>query len=102
MQTLAHSAPAWLTGLLKPVNPGSQGKAARARQASLWCERGRVLLPKPNPDAPWLFDFEEGLYLFPSAALNDPADAFTQGILFLENYLAEGWRASINTQMDST
>ena len=80
---------AWL---LRPFAPGQVSKAGRARQASLWCERGCVLLPEPGLDFPWLLDFEDGLYKFPAARLNDPVDSMSQALLFLENLLAEGFR----------
>ena len=95
LQTLEQSAPAEIAEILIAFQPGQQSKAARARQASLWCERGCVLLPEPHESVPWLFDFEESLLKFPAARMNDPADAFTQAILYLENILAEGWRANI-------
>ena len=92
LQTLEQSAPGEIARLLIPFAPGQTSKPARARQASLWCERGCVLLPQPSPLAPWLLDFENMLYQFPAARLNDPVDSLTQAILFLENLLAEGWR----------
>jgi phage terminase large subunit-like protein len=52
-----------------------------------------VLLPHPGPDAPWLMDFEDELFSFPQGTFADQADAFSQLILFLENYLSEGWAA---------
>lgn len=94
LQTLAHSAPPWLAARLVAISPGGRGKAQRARQASLWCERGMILLPQPEESVAWLYPFEEWLAMFPGAELNDPADALVQGILHLENLLAEGWRAS--------
>jgi len=94
LQTLEHSAPPEIARLLMPFAPGQQGKAARARQASLWCERGCLLLPQPCAQAAWLLDFEGMLASFPAARLNDPVDSLTQGLLFLENLLAEGWRIS--------
>ena len=94
LQTLRQGAPPEIAALLQAFSPGQLSKAARARQASLWCERGCVLLPQPSDEVPWLFDFEDLLYKFPAAKINDPIDAFTQAILYLENLLAEGWRAS--------
>jgi hypothetical protein len=52
-----------------------------------------VLLPTPRDDVPWLFDFEDLLYKLPAAKIDDPGDAFSMGILYLENLLAEGWKA---------
>jgi len=92
LQTLGQGAPAGIANLLQPFTPGQASKTARARQASLWCERGCVLLPQPDESVPWLFDFENLLYKFPAARLKDPLDSLAQAILFLENLLAEGWR----------
>jgi predicted phage terminase large subunit-like protein len=92
-QTLTQSAPPAVASLLRAFSPGQQSKATRARQASLWCERGCVILPQPSQQVPWLHDFEEQLYSFPSARINDPVDALTQAILYLEHLLARGWHA---------
>lgn len=93
LQTLEQGAPPEIAALLLAFKPGQVSKVGRARQASLWCERGCVLLPEPSEQVPWLFDFEELLYQFPAARLNDPADSFAQAILHLEHLLAEGWLA---------
>jgi phage terminase large subunit-like protein len=95
LQTLEQSAAPEIAGLLRPFQPGQLSKTARARQASLWCERGCVLLPEPSDELPWLYEFEDMLYKFPAAKLNDPADSLSQAILYLENILAEGWRARL-------
>jgi phage terminase large subunit-like protein len=92
LQTLGQDAPAAIASLLLPFAPGQVSKTGRARQASLWCERGCVLLPQPGESVPWLFDFENLLYKFPATRLKDPLDSLAQAILFLENLLAEGWR----------
>ena len=52
-----------------------------------------VLLPHPGEGAEWLLDFEDELFSFPQSAYMDQVDACSQLILYLENYLAEGWRA---------
>lgn len=93
IQTLRQSAPPEIAQLLIAFNP-MLSKEGRARQASLWCERGCVLLPEPSDQVPWLFDFEDMLFKFPGAAHDDPVDEFTQAILYLENFLAEGYRLS--------
>jgi phage terminase large subunit-like protein len=93
LQTLEQSAAPEIACLLKPFQPGALSKIARARQASLWCERGCILLPEPDEEVPWLFEFEDMLYKFPAGRLNDPADSLAQAILFLENLLADGWHA---------
>ncbi len=68
-------------------------KTERARQASLWCERGCVLLPHPDRAVPWLMPFADELASFPDAEHDDQADAFAQVIIFTENLLRQGWRA---------
>lgn len=92
LQTLRQSAPEWLVGLLVGFEPRGS-KEGRARQASLWCERGSVLLPEPSEAAPWLWEFEEDfLFKFPGGAFDDPVDQLTQTVIYLEHFLAQGWR----------
>lgn len=91
LQTIGQGANRQISDLLMPFAPGQTSKAGRARQASLWCERGCVLLPHPGEDVPWLYDFEEQLYVFPGGRVKDAVDSMGQAILFLENLLAEGW-----------
>jgi predicted phage terminase large subunit-like protein len=92
LQTLRSSAPDWLKDKLIAFMPqGSKEK--RAQQASLWCEKGAVLLPYPDERLPWLFEFEETLYSFPAVAHDDVVDQLSQMVLYLENYLA-AWYAS--------
>lgn len=92
LQTLRQGADPVVAALLQEFNPGTASKPERGRRASLWCERGCVLLPMPHEDMPWLFDFEELLFKFPATKIDDPQDAFSMGILYLENLLAEGWK----------
>jgi len=95
LQTVRQLAPDWVARLLIPFDPGNS-KEYRARQASAWCDRGCVLLPYPSEAVGWLHDFLEiFLYDFPAVAHDDPVDEFVQAILYLENYLAEGWRARL-------
>ena len=93
LQTLRQEAPAWLARLLIAFNPQGS-KEYRARQGSLWCARGRVLLPLPATDVTWLFDWERTLYKFPAVKHDDTVDEFTQMLLYLEHYLAQGWHAA--------
>jgi len=95
IQTLRQSAPAWIAALLTGFSPGLLSKVARARQASLWCERGMLLLPYPQEEAGWLPDFESQLYAFPAGRTKDAVDAFSQAILFLEHLLAGWWRGGL-------
>ena len=98
LQTLREGAPAEIARFLQEFNPGSASKPERARRASQWCERDCVLLPMPDDKVPWLFDFEELLFNFPTARVDDPPDAFSMGILYLEHLLAEGWKLRLGTQ----
>lgn len=91
-QTLRATSPGWVREILSPYQPVGP-KEARAAAASVWCRNGMVLLPHPGPHAPWLLDFEDELFSFPQSAFMDQVDMFSQMILYLENYLAEGWRA---------
>lgn len=92
IQTLMQSAPEEISKLIIPFLP-TGSKEYRARQASLWCERDCILFPKPHRSTEWLIDFEDMLLKFPGARIDDPVDAFTQGIIYLEHLLAEGWQA---------
>ncbi len=91
-QTLRATSPEWLRELLSPYQPMGP-KEARAGAAAVWCRNGMIWLPHPGPGAPWLMDFEDELFSFPQAAFLDQVDAFSQLVLFVENYLAEGWAA---------
>jgi predicted phage terminase large subunit-like protein len=95
-QTLAATAPEWLQQVLVAFQPKGS-KTERASQASVWCKRGCVTLPEiphsvRNDDAGWLFEFEQELFNFPDVQHDDRVDALSQVVLFLEHYLAEGWR----------
>jgi predicted phage terminase large subunit-like protein len=91
-QTLRASAAPWLSDLLVAFLPQGS-KVYRAKQASLWCEKGCVLLPFPSVDAPWLFDFERRLGTFPHGLHDDIEDAFSMAILFTEHLLSAGYQA---------
>lgn len=93
LQTLRQGADDIAALLVEFLPKGS--KEQRARQASLWCERGMVLLPFPSDAAPWLLEWEKVLYDFPAVVHDDTVDELTMMILYLENYLAEGWRAQL-------
>lgn len=93
IQTLRQSADDWLSELIIAFEP-TGSKPYRYRQASNWCQRGMVLLPTPHESNGWLYDFERELYQVPASKHDDQADEFTQMILFLEHYLADGWRAN--------
>ena len=92
IQTLRQTAPPELASLLVAFPPAAS-KVARARQASVWCERGMIELPHPGDAASWLYDFEETLFKFPAVTHDDVVDQMTQAIIYLEHYLAQGWQA---------
>lgn len=84
----------WLASKLVAFQPANFGdKVQRAQQAALWCKRGCVWLPHPSAAVPWLHEFEKQLFTFPDTEYKDMVDAFSQLVIYLENYLAAGWRA---------
>ncbi len=91
-QTLGAAGPEWLRELLAAYRP-SGSKEVRAGAASVWCANGMVWLPHPGPAVGWLMDFEDELFNFPQSAYMDQVDAFSQLVLFCENYLSAGWEA---------
>lgn len=98
LQTLRQEAPEWLADLLIGFEPRGS-KEGRARQAALWCDRGCILLPEPSTGAPWLFEFEEDfLYKFPMGKFDDPVDQLSQMVIYLEHYLAQGWRSRVRVE----
>ena len=95
LQTLRQGADERIARLLIGFQPRGS-KEERGRQASLWCERGMVLLPQPGERVPWLMEWEETLYDFPAVVHDDTVDEFSMAIIWLEHYLAEGWRARLS------
>jgi len=91
-QTLLAGSDNHISSLLIPFMPTAD-KVTRANQAGVWCRNGCVQLPLANEAAPWLFDFEDEIFNFPSAAHDDQVDAFSQLVIYLEHLLADGWRA---------
>lgn len=91
-QTLAATSEEWLRELLAAYRP-TGSKEMRAGAASVWCANGMVLLPHPGEGAPWLMDFEDEMFSFPQSAFADQVDAFSQLVLYCENYLSAGWEA---------
>lgn len=90
-QTLTSAtADPHIAGLVMPFLPMGD-KIFRAKQASVWCQNGSILLPTPSDEVPWLLDFEDELFTFPGSIHDDQVDAFSQIILYCENYLSEGW-----------
>ena len=94
VQTLEQSLDQETAEKLVAFNPpASLDKSGRAELASLWCEKGCVILPPPDDEFSWLFDFEEEVFLAPNSRYMDMTDAFAQLVLYLEHYLAEGFKA---------
>lgn len=97
IQTLRATAPAWLAERMIEFSAFGT-KEYRARQASVWCARDCVQLPWPGPE--WynatIDDTDGQLFKFPSDAHDDFVDAFSMGLIYLENYLEAGWRARLN------
>lgn len=98
IQTLRMSAPAWLAEMIVEFQPTGT-KEYRARLASVWCEKDCIILPWPGPEwYPPFLDPETGqLWMFPNATHDDMVDSFVMGILYLENFVKEGWHARNGT-----
>ncbi len=92
-QTIREGSDEWLASILIPFDPGQRSKEVRWNQAAVWAGKGCVRLPEPSAGTPWLHDYEEELYALPDAAHNDWADSFAQGVIYLENLVASGYRA---------
>jgi predicted phage terminase large subunit-like protein len=95
VQTLRATAPDWLAERTIAFPVGQRGKVYRAKQASVWCERGCVLLPYPSEHTPWLFAFEDELFTFPGSRFADQVDTLSQIVLYLEWYLSSYWQGVI-------
>jgi predicted phage terminase large subunit-like protein len=91
-QTIMAGADKELARVLDRFNPTTD-KVTRANQAAVWCKNDCVLLPQPSEAAPWLLDFEQELFNAPGSTYMDQVDAFSQLVLWVENYLAQGWHA---------
>ena len=95
IQTLRKSAPPKLAEKIVEFQPTGT-KEFRAKQASIWCSRDCVLFPYPSPSVDWLFDFTDPafgqLFQFPNAAHDDMVDSFSMALLFLENFISQGWQ----------
>jgi len=92
LQSLAQSAPEEIASLLVSFNPVGS-KDERGKHASIWCENGSVVLPQISDNRPWLFDFENELFTYPSSKYKDQVDSFNQLILYLQHFLARGYQA---------
>lgn len=92
IQTLQASSEDWLARLIVGFSP-SGSKEERAEQSATWCKNGSVILPEPSFACKWLATFEEEFFNFPQSRFADQIDSFSQLVIYLENYLASGWRA---------
>lgn len=91
VQSLQAASDSWLQPYVKGFDTGNKSKVGRAKSASLWVRKGCVRIPTPE-SAAWLHDFTEELFEFPAVEHDDRTDAFTIGILWMENLLEEGLR----------
>lgn len=94
IQTLRATAPSWMVDLIIPYNP-TVDKVVRARQSALWCRNNCVLLPHPSEDTPWLYDFTQEMFRFPNSNFMDQVDSFSQLVIYLENFIREGFRSRV-------
>lgn len=94
IQTIQAGAPRWLAARIVPFMPVGD-KEYRARQAAIWCSRDMVLLPYPDPRVEPLFELEYQLENMPAVEHDDLEDTFSMGAIYLENFLAKGWRARL-------
>lgn len=104
IQTLRASFPQWISDRIGEFMPiGSKGY--RAKQAAIHCARGCVLLPHVDATLPWYNEAIDPVNgeLFQFTATEDHeyddfTDTFVMGILYLENYLTQGYRARNNVK----
>lgn len=97
VQDLAHSAPEWLQPKIGRYTP-KLSKDQRQVNAAKPSRAGRVWLPYPHVDLPWLTPFEKELYAVPGSTYRDSTDAFAQGVDWWTNYL--GSPATSNEEED--
>lgn len=86
VQQLRVSAPEWMRDRIRRFTP-RLSKDERAVQASRAMREGRVWLPRPHIDAPWLGAFERELYDLPQSTFRDQSDALVQLVLWCRHYL---------------
>lgn len=91
-QTVQASADEHLQGVLALYRP-SGSKEERWQQAAVWCKRDCVQFPHPSKVTTWLHDFEEEVFTVPDSTYKDQADAFAQGIVYLEHLIANGYHS---------
>lgn len=93
-QTLRSGEDEHLGRMIVPFSV-SGDKVYRARQASVWCSRGCVLLPYPDDERPWLYAFEHEIFNFPASAFMDFTDTFSQIIIYMEHFLSTHWHRKL-------
>lgn len=98
-QTLSQAHEAWIRERLYPFL-SSDTKEMRAKQASVWCNLGCVLLPHPDGAVPWLHDWETETFNFPGVTFKDQVDSFSQGLIYLEHILSAGYRSRMAFDQD--
>lgn len=91
-QTIMNGADDYLKSVLVLFSP-RVSKEERWQQAAVWCHRNCVELPYATANAPWLYDFEEEVFAVPDSTYMDQADAFSQGIIYLEHLVADGYHS---------
>jgi predicted phage terminase large subunit-like protein len=90
LQTLRQAADPFIQSILIDVNiKPDEGKEVRAKQSSVWCEQGAIILPPPTDEFSWLAQFEQELFNFPSSKFKDQVDSFTMGINQLSDYFVK-------------
>lgn len=99
LQTL-RQASAIPVSMLIGFNP-KVDKITRWSQSAVWCSLGCVLLPCPSPAYPWLFEAEEELFNVPNAPQLDQADSFAQLVIYLENFLSQGYNLRTGAYKES-
>lgn len=97
VQTLYMAADEWMAEIIDSFEPGNRSKDERDKQAATYAQAGGVLLPWPeaNPAVRELTQFIDEELDKARPLKRDRRDAFTMGILYLENYLAEWHRAQM-------
>ena len=101
VQTIQEGVDDWLKDLLTAFNPGVASKQQRWEQAASWGELDCLRLPEPGyplhtrEEVGDLYDFEEELYDLPASTYKDWADAYSQGVIFLEHLVASGYRTRL-------
>jgi len=95
IQSLQQAVNEDVSRLILPFDPKGT-KEQRGLQASLWSENGSVILPPHNEDFGFLHDFEEELFTFPNSRYKDQIDSFNQLVIYLQNYLEDGFRERRN------